>query len=164
GTITFNCASPSIVLNGTALPPITGNLTIDGGGKITISGNNSSRIFVVNGGATLTLDNLTLVKGFANADGGAIWSSGFLLITNCIFSNNQTSAAWSGGAIFAQGETHLINSQFFNNKAGNGGALMLFHGGAAATITGSTFHDNTTTNTTNGWGGAILLFDGASAN
>src|ERR671936_162835 len=89
------------------------------------------------------------------------WNSTHLNSTK--FTQNETTAPWSGGAIFTKGALNISNSEFWLNKAGNGGALMLFHGGARTTITGSSFHDNTTTNTTNGWGGAILLFDGATA-
>lgn len=162
GTITFSCVG-SVVLNGSALPTVTANITIDGGNKITVSGNNASRIFVVNGGATLTLDNITLTKGSADGDGGAIYNSGSLLVNYSKLLDNQTTSPWSGGAIFSQGELHILNSEFANNKAGNGGALMLFHGGAVTNINGSSFHENQTTNTTNGFGGAVLIFDGGSA-
>jgi hypothetical protein len=162
GTITFACPSP-IVLDGTVLPTITGDLTIDGGNQITISAGNASRIFVANAGATLTLNNITLTKGFSDADGGAIRNAGTLLINSSRLTDNQTTSPWSGGAIFSTGELNVTNSEFDHNKAGNGGALMLYHSGATATITGSSFHDNETTNATNGWGGAVLLFDGASA-
>ena len=54
-----------------ALPPITGRLTIEGGGH-TISGNDAYRIFDVNGGA-LTVKNATLTDGNAgDGAGGAI--------------------------------------------------------------------------------------------
>ena len=54
-----------------ALPPITGRLTLDGGGH-SISGNDTYRIFDVNGGA-LTLTNVTLTRGNAGEGaGGAI--------------------------------------------------------------------------------------------
>jgi hypothetical protein len=162
GAITFPAPRP-FVLDGTVLPTITGDLTIDGGNQITISAGNASRIFVANAGATLTLNNITLTKGFSDADGGAIRNAGTLLINSSRLTDNQTTLPWSGGAIFSTGELNVTNSEFDHNKAGNGGALMLYHSGATATITGSSFHDNETTNATNGWGGAILLFDGASA-
>ena len=47
-----------------ALPPITTEMTVEGGGY-TISGNNRFRIFVVNGG-TLTVNELTMTKGKAD--------------------------------------------------------------------------------------------------
>lgn len=43
GTLTFDCGTPSsiIILSGTPLPSITANSVVDGGNKITISGNNA---------------------------------------------------------------------------------------------------------------------------
>lgn len=168
GTITFTCGVATIVLNGGMLPTITSSITIDGGNKITISGNNVSRIFIVNGGATLTLQNIVLTNGFVaggggtSSDGGAIYNSGTLILAHTTIQNSQTSAANSGGAIVTYGELDLINSILANNKAGNGGAIYARYGGGKVTITSSSLHDNQTTNTTNGWGGAILLWDGAT--
>src|SRR5437870_2792767 len=58
GTITFTCG-PFVTLQGGVLPTITTNITINGGGTVTISGNNTSRIFVTDN-VTLTLNNITI--------------------------------------------------------------------------------------------------------
>src|SRR5207237_8952506 len=66
GTITFSTGVGTITLemaNG-PLPAITKNITIDGGNAITISGGNSSVILTVSAGGTLTLINITVIKGF----------------------------------------------------------------------------------------------------
>src|SRR5437868_4561070 len=150
------------------LPAITKNITIDGGNAITISGGNSSVILTVSAGGTLTLINITITKGFnMNGDGGAIrngsaaGNGGTLNINNCKFIANQAGAAFSGGAIVSYGPLNITNSEFAGNKAGNGGALFPRFSQAVTTITGCSFHDNQTLNTTNGWGGAMLLWDGA---
>jgi hypothetical protein len=168
GTITFKCGTATIVLQNGALPTITGNITIDGGNQITISGNNVTRIFIVNGGATLTLQNIVLTNanvggnGAPSSDGGAIYNSGLLILTHATIQNSQVSTANSGGAIVTYGELHIINSTIAGNLAGNGGAIYARYAGAQVTITLSSLHDNQTTNTTNGFGGAILLWDGAA--
>jgi predicted outer membrane repeat protein len=163
GTITFTCG-PSITLLQGVLPTITTNITIDGGNAITISGNNASRVFLINPGATLTLNNIMITRGFVDDDGGAIYNSGGTLNINASkFTQNETTTPKSGGAIFTTGALNITNSEFANNKAGNGGALMLYHPNSVTNISGSNFHDNQTTNATDGWGGAILVFDGASA-
>ena len=99
-----------------ALPPITGSLTIDGGGH-TISGNDAYRIFDVNGGA-LTLRNVTLTEGNAGEGiGGAIRmrNGARLVIENSILSGHR---AKSGGAIVAYGGTvRITDSRFENNCA-----------------------------------------------
>ena len=161
GAITFTTGTATIVLMNGALPSITTNTVIDGGNKITISGNNAFQIFSVNNGATLTLNNITISRGFNDGDGGAIVNSGTLNINSSKFLDNKTTSAWSGGAILSLGSLNITNSEFGFNQAGNGGALYPRFVSSATTITGSNFHDNTTLNTTNGWGGAMLLWDGA---
>jgi hypothetical protein len=164
GSITFSCSSIIVlnVANGT-LPNITTNITIDGGNIITLSGNNSSRIFTIDPGATLTLNNLTLTKGYAaSGDGGAIYALGNLNINGSKFLDNQTSLNGNGGAIISFGVLNISNSEFAYNKAASGGALYPTGATAVTTITGSNFHDNQAIGFTYGWGGAIYLSAGAS--
>jgi predicted outer membrane repeat protein len=160
-TITFTCATPIVLIDG-VLPSIYLNVTIDGGNTITLSGNNASRLFEVESGGNLTLKGITLTKGYAAGDGGAIASYGTLNITNSKFLNNATSSNGNGGAIVSFGTLNITNSEFADNIAANGGALYPTGGNAVTTIVGSQFHDNATTSTTNGWGGAIYMSAGAS--
>jgi hypothetical protein len=159
--ISFTCA-PTVTLTGGVLPSIYLNITIDGGNTITLSGNNASRLFDVAGGGNLTLQDITLTKGYADGDGGAIVSFGTLNISNSKFLDNQTTLNGNGGAIVSFGTLNISNSEFAYNKAANGGALYPTGAAAVTTITGSTFHDNQTTSLTNGWGGAIYMSAGAS--
>ena len=70
GTISFNCgAGPHTILI-TSQKSINHDTTIDGGGTITLDGQNTYRLFDV--GATLTLRQLVLTRAFFNGDGGAI--------------------------------------------------------------------------------------------
>jgi hypothetical protein len=170
GTITFNVGTATIVLTATPaiLPTITSNITIDGGNLVTISGNNATPAFQVSSGATLTLNNLTITKclnpssdGGAVRNGSAAGNGGTLNITNCKFLQNAAAVGFSGGAIVSYGPLNITNSEFGSNQAGNGGAVYPRFASAVTTITGCTFHDNSTLNTTNGWGGAMLIWDGA---
>src|SRR5437588_7915509 len=168
GALTFNVGNTTIVLINGVLPAITTTVVIDGGGIVTVSGNNASPVFQINASGTLTLNNITISKGYnASGDGGAIrngsasGNGGTLNITNCKFFENKTAPAWSGGAIVSYGPLNITNTEFGSNQAGNGGALYPRFSAAVTTITGCNFHDNTTLNTTNGWGGAMLLWDGA---
>ena len=108
GTLTFTCG-PTIVLDGTALPNITTNITINGANAITLSGNHASRLFYVNPGATLTLNDLTITNGDADFDadgindGGAIYSLGTLNIHNSKFLNNLTTKG-NGGALLTKND------------------------------------------------------------
>ena len=99
-----------------ALPPITGRLTIDGGGH-TISGNDAYRVFDVNGGA-LTVKNATLTDGNAgDGAGGAIRmrNGARVTIESATLRGNRAKA---GGAIAAYGGTvRISDSRFEQNCA-----------------------------------------------
>ncbi len=158
GTITFSCGGPKTIIF-TAQKSITSNVTLDGGNLITLSGGSAVRLFHLTG--TLSMRNIVLTNGFSNADGGAIVNQGTLTLDRTTIRNSNTSSAGSGGAIVSYGPLTITNSRFENNGAANGGALYLRFEAADALITSSLFINNRTTDTTNGWGGAILLWDGA---
>ena len=171
GTITFTTGPANIVLANGVLPPITSNVSLEGGNIITLNGNNATFLFQVNAGGTLTLNHLTITGGLnASGDGGAIrngsspGNGGTLNINNCTFVSNEAAASFSGGAIVSYGPLNIANSEFDSNKAGNGGAVYPRFPPAITNITGCNFHDNATTNATDGWGGAMLLWDGAPVN
>jgi hypothetical protein len=134
-TINFN-VSGTITL-GSTLSGIAINLTIDGSGQsITVDGANSFHILIVNTGATLTLHNLTIAKGFG-IEGGGILNHGTLTVTNTTFSGN--SASGSGGGIDNFGALTVANSTFFGNSAQLSGGIDNV---GAQTVTNSTFSDN----------------------
>ena len=78
------------------------NVTIDGSSlasKITISGNNSTRVFYVGSAATATLDSLIVTQGRVEGCCGAgLLNYGALTITNSLFSANINNNG-VGGAI-----------------------------------------------------------------
>lgn len=176
GTVTFDCGGAATIVF-TATKTISSDTSIDGDGLITLSGNNAVRLFVVNVGVTLSLDDLTVTQGRVTstvAQGGAISSRGTLNLTGCVFSDNHVVASGSmasnwahGGAIFNDGDAVLnaVDCTFTGNSAtATGGANTLAIGGAVvqnsatATISGSTF----TGNTTNGTGTATVLSAGGA--
>ncbi len=150
-----------------SLPPITGTITIEGGGH-TISGDRKFRIFLVQGG-NLTVNNLTLTKGFHEDGGGAIHvrNGGRLAVNGSRFIDNKSGL--DGGAIDLTGSTHgtssdprissityysqgsgltVNNSTFIDNtSAGSGGAILI---GGSSSISNSSFIRNT-----GNWGGAV---------
>jgi hypothetical protein len=149
-------------------------LTIVGNGAV-ISGNNSRRIFVINSGANLTLNNVTITQGY-NPDvnaarGGAIYNDGgTLTVNNSTFFNNSVVNAGpngsAGGAIYSLfGTVHVSNSTFSNNSTGGsnagftgGGAIYQYDG--TLTVANSTFNGNAAPNN---FGGAITNFSSATA-
>jgi hypothetical protein len=87
----------TIVLSAT-LPTITdANLTITSpGGGITIDGGGAHLVMLV-GSIIMNLQNLTIAHGFNGGDGGGLFNTGTLTITNGTFSSNK--AGDNGGAI-----------------------------------------------------------------
>lgn len=152
GTVTFNCgASPhTIVL--TTTKSITLSTTLDGGGRITLSGNDALRLFSV-AGAPLTLRDIALERGVEDGNGGCVFVDGAGALTTITTTFRQCRALTlgfplivpeSGGAIYgASGAViALTNTQFISNTADrHGGAVYIvsgtltFNGGGVLTST-----------------------------
>jgi hypothetical protein len=135
-TIVFSL-SGTIAL-GSGLPSIQHTLEIDGTGQtITIDGGGTSRVFQ-NFSGVVTLNNLTIANGHTTANGGGVFNSGPLTVTNSTFLGNSAAA---GGAIFNSGAGTLTvtNCTFSGNAGAGGGAINSGHGG---TVTSSTFSNN----------------------
>ena len=111
---------------------------------VTISGNNTNRIFTVNSGTTVALRGLTLTDGKADGlgNGGAISNAGTLTLTQCTLSGNHAANGF-GGAIFKDnGTLALTNSIVAGNVAGNtasGGGGPDIHNADTITPTGVNF-------------------------
>ncbi|MCX7852924.1 MAG: CSLREA domain-containing protein, partial [Caldilineales bacterium] len=150
GTITLTTTLPNIVSASTA-----GKLTIDGTGQsVTISGDNSVRVFFVNSGGDLTLKKLTVSNGNSAFGGGILSDGGMVSITNSTFSDNSAD---SGGGIANDGGTlSITDSTFSGNSAtsGFGGGIYNFSSGPVS-ITDSTFSGNSAPS---GFGGGIVNF------
>ena len=175
-TINFDAAlGPATITLGSALPAIgDAGVTIIGGGKITISGNDLYRVFYTNINVPLTLDGLTVTHGMGSDGGGGAYvlQGGTLTILNSTFSNNRSgldgggvenfgtlvinnstfflnSALNSGGDVITSGTLTISNSTFSSSSAPFGGALRSL--GGSMTITKSTFSGNSAST----YGGAI---------
>ncbi len=121
-----------------ALPPITGTITIEGGGH-TISGGGEFRIFDVSS-ANVTIKNLTMRDGKAER-GGAIRLRGAseVVISHSTLANNS---AVYGGAISQAGSRLTIDSSsFLGNKAEWHAGALDITGGTVA-IKNSSFQEN----------------------
>lgn len=121
---------------------INKNLIIIGENKDTtiINAQLQDRVFIINPGITLSLENLTIENG-NSADGGAIYVDGnsntVLTINNCILCNNF---ATYGGAIYNRGVVNIFNSNFYNNNAGDGGAI--YNWGLVNIFTSNFYNNN----------------------
>ena len=153
GTLNFSCGTKTIVLT-SQLPEITHDTWIDGGSKITLSGNDSTRLFLVTQSGKLKLKNIILEKGYSEDNsGGAINNRGSLTLENTTIRTSHTPN--NGGAIATYSQTEIIDSTLSNNSADKGGALYAEDSIAhyQLKITTSKFLDNVASNTKSG--GAI---------
>jgi predicted outer membrane repeat protein len=104
--------------------------------------------------AAFSLASLTFTGGNVTGDGGAILVNGqaSVSIDNCSFLGNR--AGNRGGAINVEsGNTELLVSSttFAGNSAGNGGAVRMTGSGAQALFVNTTFSGNSAS----GFGGAV---------
>ncbi|MEI7982688.1 MAG: hypothetical protein WCI71_13635, partial [Bacteroidota bacterium] len=150
GTITFNSS-----LNGSAITLTSGELAISKGltidataltSGIYVSGNNASRVFLINGplaATTITLKNLKVTNGYTTSDGGGIsFILGTLNLDHCeIF---YSYASRYGGGLYlenADATLNCSNSTIRENSAVNyGGGVFIYFGHAG--FTGTTISGN----------------------
>ena len=127
----------------------TATETIDGGGWITVSGDDTSGVFTVDTGVTATLTGLTIADGNAtNGSGGGIYNAGTLTITNCNVRGNLVKGTLpnypEGGGIYNADTLTVTASTFSGNSALAGPGS--FGGGIAnnarMTVIDSTFSVN----------------------
>jgi len=125
-TIRFNVAfNSTITLNGTQIV-LNKDLIIQGPGEalLTISGGALSRVFNVETGHTVHIARLTIADGAAS-DGGGIYNSGTLMITNCKFDHNVATNYGGGLYNVSDMSADLSDVTFTSNEASKGGGLYL---------------------------------------
>lgn len=171
---------------------ITDDLQIDGPGahKLAVSGNDSSRVFRIGSGVTMSIDDLTITHGRAVGQGGGILNAGTLTLSHAVLSDHVvvgvpgvslgTVVDAFGGGIFNTGTLTVRHSHFVHNQSigadgspstigssALGGAIM--SGGTAAApatafVSHSTFLDNEAIGGAAGIGASRAGVGGAVAN
>lgn len=119
----FNTPQTIKLTDGEIIIPSNANFTINGTGanKLTISGDNQSRVFFINTGARLTVSGTTITEGNGTGSinnghgGGILVSSGSLL--NLIDSIVTKNTAEQGGGISNDGTLTVSSSTISGNKA-----------------------------------------------
>lgn len=144
----------------------SGGITLDGGHTCTggeappCEGGqplNGTRVFIVHNTATLTLQNLTIRRGFATASGGGIVNEGTLTLMNAIVTENSIEdpegPVSTGGGIWNSSTSTLtlVNTTVSRNFASKRGGGILI--GGSATLIGSTVTGNVSA-----LGGGIAAF------
>ena len=159
-----------ITLDG-ELPRVLSDITIDGADH-SISGDEQFRIFYVDMGGALTLQNIHLTAALAHnevsftfVDGvtGRSKSGGAILVNrgsrldlvNSRFTDNAAEAY--GGVLDSwDSEVNIVDSEFSGNMAGDGGAIGSAF--SVVTISNSSFDGNIA----EGGGGALQVFNGSA--
>ena len=111
-TITLGADIDLTTLTTSPLPDITSTIVVEGAGH-TIDGDSSVRIFFVGARGDLTLNQTTLMGGFAGS-GGAIFNDGAVSVFDSTFSGNV--AELYGGAIYNFGTLNVTNGSFSGNN------------------------------------------------
>ncbi len=146
GIITFNCGADPVTITMASTAKVFNNqpsVTLDGGGKVTLSGGGARRILYQNTCdsaqvfTTARCDNQELpkltVQNLTLRDGN---------------STGETAEGGGGGAIFVRGgQLKIVNSQFFNNQCDStgpdvgGGAIraLSIYNNEPVYVVGSTF-------------------------
>ncbi|HRA67327.1 MAG TPA: choice-of-anchor Q domain-containing protein, partial [Caldilinea sp.] len=130
GLITLDCGPNPVTIAGGPYT-VAGDVSMDGGGLITLSGENAHRLFRVQPGASLRLANLILADGSAVEGAGSILNEGTLVLDTVTIRNSKTTGVNSGGGAITNlaGTLTIFGSQLVNNEAAyTGGALSLNDG------------------------------------
>ncbi|NJR39763.1 MAG: hypothetical protein HC781_14240 [Leptolyngbyaceae cyanobacterium CSU_1_4] len=140
-------------------------LTIKGLGadKLTISGNNISRVFRIAdaqaSSSRVVIDGLTIANGFVGASVGDRFGAGILneeslTLTNAVVRNNR--AVFSGGGIDNGGNLSVANSTIHNNFAAvSGGGISSGNSEGPVNLL-SLANTTVSSNETNEYGGGIF--------
>jgi hypothetical protein len=158
-TISFAVTGTITNLSGEIL--IGKDLSIVGPGaaNLAVSGNGTSRVFNIAGGASVNLSALTICNGHARdgaagtssatpgspgADGGGIYNSGTLTLTNCVITRCRSGQGGAGYS--APGWPSPDEPSTDGGVGGNGGGI---HNAGTLTLAACTLSYNT-----NGSGGS----------
>lgn len=152
----------------TALPAITGRVTLLGGGSTSPKRDPAVNLRILDVSATgsLTVQGIFILDGnLTNGTGAGIRNAGTLVLNFTTLANNTTvdtgGAGLDGGALFNTGRAVIVRSVFVANHAitftgnfnGDGGAV---YNDGSLTVIQSRF----TGNSANGQGGALITAAG----
>ena len=136
GPYSFDCDGPTTVIPGREIV-IDADVTLDGGGILTVDGNGAHRVFSVPEGVTAELMGFTVSNGReSDQDGGGIRNEGTLTLTNSTVSGSSAGRrdtgcrtddpnllCSEGGGIWNAGTLTLMDSTVSGNSAPFGGGV-----------------------------------------
>lgn len=158
GNLSFDCGPNPVVIAIASRKTLTGATVVDGGGLVTLDGQDGTGLFAVDGAESrVEIRNMALRRGRAFAGhGGAIQvgTGTSLLIADSTI--RDSLAEQSGGAVHVDpgAGLRIERSLFIGNRAANGGAIA---SNSPTNVLDSLFSDNRST-APNGEGGAIQIW------
>jgi hypothetical protein len=129
-------------------------ITGPGASLLTVSGNSTSPVFVIDGSASLT--GLTITGGNGPFAGGLNASGGATTLSNCTISGN--SGTYGGGLSNAQGTLALSNCTITGNSNAHLGGGVFNGDNGAVSLTNCTVSGNSAV----GEGGGLATVSGGS--
>ena len=123
------------------------------GGTFSVSGNNLTRVFLVQEYGDLTINNLTITDG-AGTNGGAIKvDDGGILSLSAVTVNDSKASTGAGGGIRSIGALTIANSAIHCNTGNGVGGGVSIEG--SATITYTSIYSNRSVTTSSGGGVSV---------
>jgi hypothetical protein len=135
GRYTFDCDGPTTVITGREIV-IENDVTLDGGGNLTVDANRRHRVFSVPDGVTAELVRLNVTNGNQTEEnGGGIRNEGTLTLRSSTVSgcstgrptgcrtDNAALLCSEGGGIWNVGTLTLMNSTVSGSSSNFGGGL-----------------------------------------
>jgi hypothetical protein len=151
----------TIILSGTQLElsDTTGMETITGPtAGVTISGNNASRVLLVDANVTESISGLTISGGNSGSypQGGGLANFGTTTLNNCTVSGNSAQSFSHGGGLYNGGTLTMVNCTVSGNSGG--GVASGTFGNSAPTLAMT----NCTLSANSGYFGRGLLATGTA--
>lgn len=172
GNLSFACGAAPHTILVTSEKVVFGEVTLDGGGRITLSGGNGARILHVLTPAFVFVQGVHFTHGFSGAAaGGAIFVDGTGAIGDTRFSlhdstvRDSISGAWGGGIAANNATLSLVLSSVSGNEAAGGGGGINLNNGLLQLI-GSEVADNLAGGSGGGlefWTGELYVDDSTFA-
>lgn len=162
GTLSFNCGPAPHLILVTAEKPLSGQIVVDGGDRITLSGGLATRIFWVQDQSEVELRQIVLTHGRASAGpGGAVIVTGAGLPGETKLTlyraaiRNSTASSWGGGIAATNAEVHLLWSSVSGNESNGGGGGINLNVGVL-----NLFEAEIADNRSGGSGGGVEFWTG----
>lgn len=137
----FDCAAATTVTTEAEIV-IDQDVILDGDDVLTVSGNDTHRVFKVDTDVTAELRNLVVTGGGAVPEGSGIYNLGTLTLTDSTVSANAALSRGGGVANHIAATLAVTNCDISGNSSGDSGGGIYNDRGAIATLEGTAVSSN----------------------